>query len=67
MPRPRSDEATVNLIEFEYFLGRRPSEILKTHPHLKQTTVYQICKTLELRSVTYPAQRLSLIWGRPRK
>ena len=66
MPRPRSHEAIVKLIEFEYFLGRRPSEILKHNPHLKQTTLYRICKTLELWGVPYPAQRLS-IWGRPRK
>ena len=34
----------MELIEFEYFLVRRPSEILKHNPHLKQTTVYRICK-----------------------
>lgn len=66
MPRPRSGGAIVKLIEFEYFLGRRPSEIIKTNPQLKKTTVYQICKTLEWWGVPYPAQRLS-IWGRPRK
>ena len=66
MPRPCSDGAIVKLIEFEYFLGRRPSEILKTNPQLKKTTVYRICKTLERWGVPYPAQRLS-IWGRPRK
>ena len=66
MPRPRSHEAIVKLIEFEYFLGRWPLEILKNNPHLKQITVYQICKTLELWGIPYPAQQLS-IWGRPCK
>ena len=66
MPRPRNDKAIVKLIEFEYFLGRRPSEILRNNPHLKQPAVYRICKTLELWGVPHPAQRLS-IWGRPRK
>lgn len=66
MLRPRSHDAIVKLIEFEYFLGLRPSEILKNNHHLKQTKVYRICKTLELWSLPYPAQRLS-IWGRPRK
>lgn len=53
MSRPRSEEAIEKLIEFQYFLGRWLSEkILKAHSHLKQTTVYQICKTLELWGCT---------------
>lgn len=55
MPRPRIDEAIVKLVEFD---ARQPSEILKNNPHLKQPTVYQICKTLERWGVPYPAQRL---------
>lgn len=66
MPRPRTDEAIAKLVEFEHFLARQPSEILKNNPHHIQPTVYQICKTLERWGVPYPAQRLS-IWGRPRK